>query len=451
MAAERSDERAPSPAASGARWCFTTAAVWVVLACGFGLTAAVKLLDPGFMAQRAHHTYPVIRTAHTHSMLIGALLCAALGVTATLGDPNRRRPARVIAAVVLANVGLVGGLIAVSLGHASGVLFVEMPAWAELLVVGVPIAGVLTAWSARGPDAIRGALLAGHAVIAAAHVASLASPVIPRIQIAAAFTMMSPHVLAAAGLFLVAAATAESVHRAIAADVPGQRFAALVVSTLALGPFLSMRVSNAPGNSWIAWIAGAIWCVVTLGWALRMVSSAVRHASLAVTDVAWRHVLLGLAFLSLLILQSTATNFPALRDLLASTDVRIAHAHLGLAGVIVPWLLAGAWHALDSSGSASPRIRLAGELGFWCLAAGIGGMVFSLLVAGVAEAQAMTALAPAATVLASARDAWWMRLASGAAMTLGIGSEIWALHRRTRGSRWATSARIRAETPSSTP
>ncbi len=427
--------RPPDPPAAALRACLIGAAVWLTLGAGFGLTAALKLVAPEFLGATRHHSYPVMRIAHMQGMAFGALLLATFAGAAALlpsGNGAARAAQLIRLAGWLVHAAVLAGVALVSMGEARGVTWSEVPPLDSLLVC-VALALVVAALRTAGRGPLASTLTAAlAATLLAVAVPACAPALLPALP-AGALVIQSPHLLLAVGFFLAAVAAADRVAMVLLPrrDAGADTTVTLVVTTLAVGPLASFRGPSAttPGGALgvLGLVAIAVWSVALVRWTLDLIRRMLARPEQLIRNVAVRHLALGLAFLLLLILQSLVCAWPALRDRLASTDVRIAHAHLGLAGVVLTALLAGAWHDVCDRRRchpASPRLL---EAGFWCLATGIAGMVFSLIVAGVLETQALAALRQNADVIAEVRGPWWVRLLSGTLMSAGLACEAWAM------------------------
>src|ERR1043165_9394134 len=144
-------------------------------------------------------------------------MLAILGCAGLMQPRDTRGVSRLIAGAAIAtDAALLLGLVAVSLGHADGVLWSELPWWADALTLTTPVAGVLVVVRTAGATpASPFALAAGFAAAGVAQVVSAFVVLIPRVPLASAFTMSSPHVLLAVGVFLSAVGIADRVRMSV--------------------------------------------------------------------------------------------------------------------------------------------------------------------------------------------------------------------------------------------
>ncbi len=117
---------------------FLSAAVWLLIASGFGLVASIKFHAPGFLADTAWLTYGRGRPASNNALLYGFCLPAGLGVAlwmlARLGRTTLVASWLVAVGALCWNLGMALGLLGILRGSTTGFENLELPPYAASLI-----------------------------------------------------------------------------------------------------------------------------------------------------------------------------------------------------------------------------------------------------------------------------------------------------------------------------
>lgn len=120
---------------------FVTAIFWLLVGSVLGLLAAIKLHTPGFFGGSAALTFGRIRPAHMHTSIYGWSCLAGIGALLWMTARLCRTPLPLgrllVAACVLWNAGVAGGLVAILGGASSGIEWLELPRFWALLLAAV--------------------------------------------------------------------------------------------------------------------------------------------------------------------------------------------------------------------------------------------------------------------------------------------------------------------------
>ncbi|MGO8674601.1 MAG: cbb3-type cytochrome c oxidase subunit I [Limisphaerales bacterium] len=129
-----------------------SAAVWLVVASGFGLISSIKFHSPEFLAGPAWLTYGRVHPAASSAFLYGFCLQSGMGVSlwllARLGRTPLSQGWLVTMGAVLWNIGVTVGVLGILAGDRTGFEALDMPGYATPMVflgsVLVGIQGALT-------------------------------------------------------------------------------------------------------------------------------------------------------------------------------------------------------------------------------------------------------------------------------------------------------------------
>lgn len=127
---------------------FISATVWLVIGSLFGLIASLKMHLPDWLTQAAPLTFGRMRTMHLNAVIYGFLSIGGIGIAMWLAPvlfkTPLRRPNLALAGVLLWNLSLLLGIIAIGMGWTDGLEWLEIP-WQ--LDIGLGVAGALIATS----------------------------------------------------------------------------------------------------------------------------------------------------------------------------------------------------------------------------------------------------------------------------------------------------------------
>ncbi|HSR14979.1 MAG TPA: cbb3-type cytochrome c oxidase subunit I [Gemmatimonadales bacterium] len=163
-----SDRKSPDPTPgeaslgpdSVARGHLVLAPVFLLAGLAAYLVVAVKLVEPGFLDGSAFLSYGRLFPMATGLLLWGWLTPALLGAAFAIvprmaGVPLQLRPLA-LGSLVLVPGGTAAGVVAVGAGHSAGGRLLELPPWADLIMLaGFALAALSVTATARGGDRAR--------------------------------------------------------------------------------------------------------------------------------------------------------------------------------------------------------------------------------------------------------------------------------------------------------
>ena len=412
-------EYTPSDRAS--RWpvlyLLISGACWLVLAGIFALIASIQLTVPSFMALCPVFTYgrtvAIAETAFVYGWLATAGLALALWVLGRLSGEPLRAQNWALGGTFFWNVGVLGAVIGVSLGDATGFELLEIPSYVQLILffsyAAIAVPGLL-AWSGR----LRRVSFASHWYAAAAlflfpwilsiaHVMLFSSPVRGVLQpIVAGWYAQSAWTLWLAPLSLSIAYFV--VPKVTGKVLPSYEFASLGFWCLVLVGGLTggRHLVGGPVPAWISSVA-VVACAL-LFFHTFVVLLNLRGAFTA-GGIAVKFIAFGVAAYVLGAVFDAVTSFHAVASQTQFTYFDEAQKQLALYGAATSMLFGGAYFALPRiTGKAwlSPNLVRA-HLGLTLL--GVMLLVVSLSSAGAAQSQdLLNATVPFSAITAHTRD-----------------------------------------------
>ena len=384
----------PAPAA-GAVLPITRAHLLVAVAfLGLALLATAatswQLVFPEFLEGSAEASFGRLAPVASNSLILGWLAIGLIGAAYSVVARGRPLWGGPLAggALLLAATGTLAGLVSVVIGHNQGLLYLELPTWADAVVALALLAGALVVTRTAGDREALLASPAGWFVVAGSWWAALSFVVggIPGLTgiNTAIQSSFSAAALFFGGLLVLAVGLAYHVAASLAGTEPGDTrlsrlgFWSLVFVSGWIGPRLLV---SGPTPDWLESI-GAVFSIVLivpvlvvlvdLGGILRDRWAAIR--SLPEVQLG----LLGAALLAVLPLHNLAQALRGSSTVIQFTSWNVAFELLLLYGVATAWLLAFAVHALRRTGPGRP-------VGWWLTVGGLGTALAATWMGGLQQ------------------------------------------------------------------
>ncbi|HVF18997.1 MAG TPA: cbb3-type cytochrome c oxidase subunit I [Mycobacteriales bacterium] len=391
------ERRWSTPSAAALTW-VTVGATFLVLGCAVMLLTALQQASPGFATLGSATSFGRLRPVAMTLVTYGGLGMIGTGVALDLARRLGRAPAQLEllarAGGALTTLSVVGGSIAILLGHTTGRPGLELPRpFSVPLALGFLLAAAayFRTLAVRAEDALHPALWHLSAALVAGPVLLLVGTLPRRAgindEVIRVFATNGLVLLWLAGLAIGIALYV--VPHASRAALHSRRLAAIGFwGWIAVAPFCgAARLVSGPAQEWLETIgvAAAIALVApALAIVVNITSTYAARTSLA-HPADLRFALLCVGLLAVAVPGGALAAGRNAGDVLHLTVFAEGAAELMLVGVAGAGILAGLWHVLPAlAGRRQSGADLAGRAAWW-LGAGVALVAVTLAAAGFVQ------------------------------------------------------------------
>lgn len=416
-------------------WLIGAAVVWLLLGSTFGVIASLKLHLPDWLNGRAELTFGRMRTLHLNMVIYGWLSQAGLAcvfwIIPRIFHTPLRRPRLVYLGLILWNLAIAGGALAIATGWTDGEEWLEIP-WQFDIVLAA--AGVFYAiplvLTTRAREVhhiyvsgwyFLAALLWFPALFVFANIPGIHSGV----EEATVNWWFAHNVL---GLWLTPLGVGTAYY--FIPKIIGQPIYSYSVSLLGfwgLALFYSQvgihHLIGGPVPTWVATLSivhSVMMFIPVIAVAVNQHVTVGRNLWALAESVPLRFISFGALMYTAASFQGSIEALRSVNTVTHFTHYTVAHAHLGAYAFVSTILFGAAYQLLPHATGRSFAWPGLIKVHFWCLVIGFAIYFFSLSIGGVLQGLAMLdATRPFADSVTLMKPYLELRSVGGSVMTLG--------------------------------